>query len=287
MLKRIGTNGPLVIGLALSVVAGLLFYFYTKPAYLSLLVGLLATIIALLVDIVYRIERESALRSQLDSIPWLRSYVEEIARSLDAISTQRRLIPFIDYARRDIGHCAHTVAGMAGGQMRASVGDDVLVRQTDLAQRIIRACSVQRLDMPRWLSGVGTRYWESNLRALDRKVRIERVFIYEDWTADLERIVNQQANAGVHVWTVESRFADPRLRINMAAWDDSFTYHFDLNSEGDPVENIYSVNEVDIARRIDQIELLKSVGNPYIASPGIVTALDPSQIKRAQPDGES
>ena len=104
------------------------------------------------------------------------------------------------------------------------------------------------------------------MRALERNVRIERVFIYEDWTAELKQIIDQQAEAGVHVWAVEADLADPLLRVDMAVWDDAFTYHFELNSQGNPIENIYSVNEVDIARRIDQMELLKSIGRSYDAS---------------------
>ena len=91
------------------------------------------------------------------------------------------------------------------------------------------------MDLSRWISDLGSKYWEANLRALQRKVRIERVFIYEDWSADLKRIVDQQADAGVHVWIVESGLAEPSLRVDMAAWDDAFTYHFELNSEGDPI----------------------------------------------------
>jgi hypothetical protein len=189
----------------------------------------------------------------------------------------------MEYARRDIKRTAHATAGMASGQMRARVGDDILVRQTDLAQRIIRACSVQSMDVPRWLSDLGSKYWEANLRALQRKVSIERVFIYEDWTADFERIVNQQAEAGVQVWVVESSLADALLRVDMAVWDDSFTYHFELNSEGNPIENIYSVNEVDIARRIDQMELLKSVARPHTSEKsGRVVKILPNRMMRGE-----
>lgn len=268
----------MVIGLGISLALGLVFFFYAQPGYLALLIGLLGTIISLLVDIIYRLERDSTLSSQLANIPWLRDAIDEIARSLNTISGETRLLPFMEYARRDIKRCAHTTAGMASGQMRARVGDEVLVRQTDLARKIIRACSVQTMDMPRWISDLGSKYWEANLRALQRKVRIERVFIYEDWTADLKRIVDQQADAGVHVWVVESKLVDPSLRVDMAVWDDAFTYHFELNSEGDPIENIYSVNEVDIARRVDQMELLKSVARPYTANrSATVVTFDPSQ----------
>ena len=265
MLKRIAPNSPLVIGLGISLAVGLLFFFYSKPSYLALIVGLLGLIISLLVEIIYRLERESTLHSQLDNIPWLHDAVGEIAESLNSIARESRLMPFMEYARRDIKRTAHTTAGMASGQMRARVGDDVLVRQTDLAQKVIRTCSVQAMDVPRWLSDVVGLKIAAKLAAPQRNVRIERVFIYENWTADLKQIVDQQAEAGVHVWVVEAKLADPMLRVDMAVWDDAFTYHFELNSQGNPIENIYSVNEVDIIRRIDQMGLLKSVAQPYDA----------------------
>lgn len=267
MLTRLGPNAPLVVGLALSLSTGILFYFYATPGYLGLLVGLLGTAISLLIEVIFRMEREAKLRSQLEGVPWLRASVADIAGSLVTISCNARLLPFMEYAQNEVRDCAHAIAGMASGQMRALVGDDVLVRQTDAAQRVIRACGVQTMDVPRWLSDLGVKYWEANERALARNVRIERVFLYESWTAELEQIVAKQAVAGVHVWVALSARTDPLLRVDMAVWDDAFTYHFELNSEGEPIQNIYSVNEVDIGRRLHQMELLKSVAKPYVAGP--------------------
>ncbi|MDQ3913823.1 MAG: hypothetical protein M3323_00610 [Actinomycetota bacterium] len=239
---------------------GVISYFVVKPKWLSYGLGLAGTIISLQIDVIYRLERNSRLLDSIERVRWLRPLVERMANSLTRIAGGDRLQAFADAARSELERCVAVLEGQASGRFQAPVGENILERQTDLARQEILAVSIQSLDIPRWNNELGRKYWAANLRAIERGVRVERVFVFDEWNSEIEALTAQQATAGVNVSVVSREATPPQLRIDMAVWDRSFTYQFELNSEGEPISNEYSVNEVDIERRVQQFSILRSLG---------------------------
>jgi hypothetical protein len=111
---------------------------------------------------------------------------------------------------------------------------------------------------------------------MKRGVAIERVFVYHEWTNALKALVEDQVAHGVKAYVVSRSIVPAELVVDMAVWDHAFTYQFELNSDGEPINNLYSVNDVDIARRVDQVEVLKSLGREFDKQAGAI--VDPHPI---------
>jgi hypothetical protein len=114
-----------------------------------------------------------------------------------------------------------------------------------------------------WHSEEGRKYWQANLNALDRGVHIERVFIYDTLTPELDTLICEQAKATkngrvIDVYAVQKDLLPDELRADIAIWDESFTYQVELNSDGKPITNRYSVNDADVASRMSMYKRIRS-----------------------------
>jgi hypothetical protein len=250
--------GGVGVAIILAIVAG----FATHPSrsvVLGAAIGLGGTMLSLQINTLAKLDRGSQLEKALAGISWLRPLVVSIAESAAAAERDERLEPFRAAAKKEVQRCVNRLQEIARGQLRATPGEGILERRTDLAKHSISAVSIQQMDVPRWQSDLGKKYWRANVRALKRGVSIERVFVYRKLTDELRDMMSDQVNHGVRGYVVDRKIVPAELMIDMAVWDDAFTYQFELNSEGEPINNLYSVNEVDIGRRVEQFEVLRSL----------------------------
>jgi len=260
-----------VAGTSISVITAVVAALVTKPGeavVLGIAIGLGGTVLSVQLSIVSKIDQSSQLDGLVAAVPWLRQIVLAIAEASVSIEQEARLEPFREAAQKELQQCSATLHGIARGQLRARVGEGILSRKTEETRNEILAVSIQDMDVPRWVSDLGRKYWRANIAALARGVKIERVFVYREWTEELARIVDEQVERGVLAYKVERSVVVPdELIIDMAVWDRAFTYQFELNSEGIPINNLYSVNEADVARRIEQFEILKSLAKELTPAP--------------------
>jgi hypothetical protein len=225
-------------GVAVAAIIAIITGFTANPSksvILGVAIGLAGAVLALQVDVLVKLERASRFEDAVSGVEWLRSAVLRLAAAIGAIETEGQLTPFRANARREVQSCLTNLQDMARGQLRARVGEGILEQRTDLAQTALLAVSIQGMDVPRWQSDLGQKYWQANLRALTRPkpLHIERVFVYRDWDALME-LVLEQATAGVITHAVDRAVVPGELMIDMAVWDNAFTYQFELNSEGEP-----------------------------------------------------
>ena len=99
-----------------------------------------------------------------------------------------------------------------------------------------------------WDTEVGKHYWRANIIALQRGVKITRIFIYSDMTDALAGVIKTQGDAGVNVGLVKHRNLDASLHLNFAIWDGKKAWEARMNAKGEIVENLFSVNRNDIDR---------------------------------------
>jgi hypothetical protein len=261
-MKRTFPDRSAIVGVGAAIILAIVTGFVSNPTrsvVLAVAIGLAGTVLSLQINVVAKLDRSSDLDRALRSVAWLRPLLLTIAESAAAIETDERLEPFRPNAKKDVQQCVTNLQGISHGQLRARVGEGILERRTDQARRSIIATSIQQMDVPRWQSDLGEKYWQANINAIKRGVVIERVFVYREWSQELQKLVCEQARQGVQTHAVDRELVPAELMIDMAVWDDAFTYQFELNSEGDPINNLYSVNEVDIARRVEQFEILRSL----------------------------
>lgn len=62
------------------------------------------------------------------------------------------------------------------------------------------------------------------MNAIKRGVHVQRIFIYDQWTDDLDSLARKQVSAGVDVRRLDIRKLSPQYHIDMVIWDDSCGY---------------------------------------------------------------
>jgi hypothetical protein len=269
------TNPIVVAGVSVSVVLGAASYFLTDRGFaLALIVSLTGVVLTTQLEVITRLERRhhredthSHLMAALDEVPWLSPVMKEMADAMCTMSSAENLRRLVHIARSCIDECSTDLQELKLGQYRVRAEDcEVLFEQTARADHTIHATSVTYLDLAWWSADVGRKYWDANIAAMKRGVEIERVFIYETWVPELERLASEHADAGVRVYVVCKDNLPDDLRIDMIVWDDAFLYEIELNSDGVEIFNRFSVNKTEVERRARQFAVIRS--RARIISPG-------------------
>ena len=219
-----------MVGTLLSILAGLVsFISGDSDVVLGVVVGLSVQAIALLVQIILRLEgnvarlgRSGALLAKIESVPWLPDRV-------DIFCTKRR---------DDRGEVPEHAGAGCGLKLE-------LMKQSP---SILRTTSLQPQDLVWHRSDVGRRYWAMQLDALARGWEIQRIFIYDTWTADLDSLAGKHKSAGVRVKRILTGELPSGLVVDVTTWGNTHVYEQRVRVEGTTTLDRFSVNEVDIRR---------------------------------------
>jgi hypothetical protein len=274
----------LVGGVLTSVLLGLVSYFVAKDYSSSVIIGLLSVVIALQLDVIGRVDarhdrddQHSQLLAALETVPWLLPLVNRIGDAVSTVAGDSRLEPLTEVARRELERCDSRLQGLRLGQYRVPASDvEVLFDQTQHAERLIQATSVATIDLKWWHSQVGRKYWDTQVEALRRGVRIERSFIYETWSEPLQALAQEQAEAGVRVMAVPKDAIADELRVDMIIWDESFAYEIELNSDGVEIYNRYTVNHAELDQRLGNFRSISACSSPVDRRTGDISSVKAS-----------
>ncbi len=265
------TQRAVVLGVAITVAVAVLVYVVTDEHFLLEIVAvLIGIVIALQIEMLARIERRasredrySRVMAAAESVPWLAPALEEIAEATSRVASHQELRPLLDVAEKEVERSKENLATLRHGKYRADAADTtILFEETDRAERRMLATFLQRFDLEWWSSELGRDYWAVNRRAFERGVEIQRIFIYDDWTPELERIVQAQSQAGIDVMVVEREALPRDCRLAMVIWDDRLVYQGELNSDGETINVLYSVSKADVDTRLDQFARIKRHAKP-------------------------
>ncbi|MGY0007997.1 hypothetical protein, partial [Micromonospora sp. I033] len=145
----------------------------------SLLAGLMGITISLVLDSLARAERRFHLRTLLDGPPWLVRATPQLAGALREAAERHAGTRVAAEAQRRFEEFRREAEQLAAGRIvRPGDDDEDLIGATrDCTRELVGLTNV----MPRvsgelswWRGDVGRRYWEANLAALARGVRITR-----------------------------------------------------------------------------------------------------------------
>lgn len=265
------TQRVVALGALITVVVAVLVYFVTDDHFLLAIVAvMLGIVIALQIESLARFERRSTredrhsrILAAAESVPWLPAMLEEIAEAAHSIASRPELQLLIDVAEKELERAREHLATLRNGQFRADAADTtILFDQTGRAERIMLATFLQRFDLQWWSSELGRHYWSVNQQASERGVEIRRIFIYEEWTPELEQIVREQCEAGIEVMAVPGELVPRECRVAMVIWDDRLVYQGELNSDGETINVIYSVSKADVDARLNQFNRIRRFAKP-------------------------
>jgi hypothetical protein len=265
----------LVIGVALSTVLGVFFYFRTDlNAALASFAGLIGTTITLQVESLLRARqvREQATRHQrlianMETAPWI---PELLDRSLSAHSTITQTYGStiaLDLARKTFEDCQAQLEGLARGFYSTADPDESpnspVLKLTERMRTSLLATSAGG-DLDWWLAASGTRtYWRLNQEALRRGVTIKRIFIYRTWPDELDALAKAQQACGVQVLRVDENQLPPTLRLNLMIWDGVYGLEPKYNSSGEWVNTSFTFAAQDVALLLDRFKLIESCAEPW------------------------
>lgn len=219
----------------------------------SLLAGLMGITISLVLDSLARAERRFHLRTLLDGPPWLVRATPQVAGALREAAERHAGTRVAAEAQRRFEEFRRQAEQLAAGRIiRPGDDDEDLVGATrDCAREMFGLTNV----MPRvsgelswWRGDVGRRYWEANVAALARGVRITRVFVYATLSPELSELVEAQRRAGVRVGLLPIGAVSPHLHVNLAVWDGSSCWEGRMTAHGEISENEFSVHPADVER---------------------------------------
>lgn len=259
------------IGAVLSVVVSIFFYIRTDtPTALATFAGLLVVTITLQVETIFRerqdLERETRqqrLVLRVESLPWLADWLDQAAGSMESIENSYGGTMAVNLARAAFRECQAQLADLRRGHYATSDEDESprspVRALTENLSKSLLATSVGE-DINWWLQESSHRnvYWSLNEQALRRGVTVERIFIYRDWTSEVEKAAKLQHDSGVHVWRVREDHLPQTLRINIMLWDGVCGLEFHSNSAGTAIGQRFTFEREDLELMIDRFNLIKS-----------------------------
>ncbi|MEV4565365.1 hypothetical protein AB0K12_16500 [Nonomuraea sp. NPDC049419] len=256
----------LVIGTALSVLLGVIFYVREDTAQgLGMVAGLIGGVITLQVQTLLREKRRidhetrvGQMVATIEKIPWLPDLMVPMLRAAKHVEREYAGTPAADACRVAFEDCLRTLADLERGHFRTPYGDNaVFQRLIDQTKATMCATSVPSVDLTWWREPVGRQYWQAQLDALARGVTIRRVFIYHEWSEDLEALAREQVAAGVRVRRVHVDRLPPAMRVISGVWDGTCGHELSYTAAGEAVHDTFTVSPPDLERLMTQFEMIE------------------------------
>lgn len=263
----------LIGGTAISVFLGVLFYVRsdTKTA-LGVFAGLIGVVITLQIQAILLVQRKSVdatryarIEATLDEIHWLAPLTEDIVNKAANVDSNLSGTPGIELCQQIIEECRGRLVDLEHGHYEPTYGDQRLFLDlTRRVQTIMRATSAQGVDLSWWTSPRSQEYWRLHREALARNVAIKRIFIFHDWTPELETLAATQHSAGIEIRRIHSDHIPADLNADIVVWDDRCGYETRSNAAGAAVRNFYTLTPHDVQALIAKFDRIFTLAETYV-----------------------
>lgn len=262
-----------LIGTALSLTAGIVSYAAGIDPNASFVGTLVGTSIALELELLVR---SSALRTDIASTsrvagkilenPHFTESIMSVMESLSQVqNTEKRgLSPLAvtlltERADQAIASCQEELVNLARGFFYSSGYDFTPLNKALLhCECILRSVAVQGADRLTYQEvGASASYTGTQVDLIKKGVRIERVFVYDEKTAAVTEMMDQQRALGVNVYEIAKRAVPAHLAVDCAIVDQQFCGRLQVGAGGSVARAHYSVNTSEIEAQIRLFEEIK------------------------------
>jgi hypothetical protein len=264
--SSVGLDPVLITGTITSIGLAIVFYIHQDAAEaLGVVAGLIGGVITLQIQTLLReqrrIEHETrvgTMMATIDKIAWMPDLMDPMLRAARHVEQEFKGTPAEDACRAAFEQCLGTLADLQRGHFRAPYGDNgMFLRLIESSERTMCVTSVPSVDLTWWYAPVGRQYWQAQVEALARGVEIRRVFIYEDWSPELDALAREQVEAGVKVRRVEADRLPSGMRVITGIWDDACGHELSYTAGGDAVHDSFTVSPTDLERLTRQFEMIE------------------------------
>jgi hypothetical protein len=259
----------IIIGTFISIALSLTLYITGVDTIISVLIGLVSISISLIIDLIVRNSQiESSvletigLNRKLYRDQWFYERVRDIIQAWEQLSRKKQHQLFRQYARMRLQNVRDQLVEMALGDMIVEASDfRVLSILVDGAKETLKATSM--VSQGFWKSQVGQNYWNKNLEAIERDVKISRVFIYDEVDEELETALKQMHDAGVDVYLANKADLPIELRLDFVISDETLVVTVNLLDEGQPLEHHISSKPESVLRSLSNYERILWLAQDY------------------------
>jgi hypothetical protein len=191
--------------------------------------------------------------------------IRQIADDYFSIKGKWPLFPL--RAERAIADCKSVLQQLVTGTMKAEFDSSFKLGADTLDKYVkgsVKAISVARPEY--WQKGRSDRYQEANKNAIDRNVKITRVFVYDRVTLrEIKDVLEKQKAMGVevHVGFVDEVPVElsPKVskmpsqyRKDIVVFDDCVAGIYELTPEGDYREQQITIDPAEVGRIVEMFK---------------------------------
>lgn len=109
-----------------------------------------------------------------------------------------------------------------------------------------------------WRTSHGIKYIQANKDAIERGVKIARIFVQRpDVIDDYEDILNAMFQMGVELYVVSPDTVPSDLKRDMNIIDEQILVHLELTEDGSIREDIITIDPIKVAQAKNDFEKLK------------------------------
>ncbi|GAA2738377.1 DUF6879 family protein [Actinocorallia aurantiaca] len=209
----------------------------------SFLAALSAATLCLVLDVIARAERRFQLRHMLETADWFPEMTRRAAEATARISERYPETPVEAEARRLLREVTEKLEKMADGRLVRPQHDyEHLVSSMRNCHSTVDAVTNIVSRPSWWQDDLARGYRSANREAVNRGVRIRRLFIYDRLTPSLENLLRQQHEEGVVVATVHRRALTSAEHSNYAVFDRTRAWQAEMNAQAEIVGNVFIVD---------------------------------------------
>ncbi|HET8658760.1 MAG TPA: hypothetical protein VFM55_07150 [Micromonosporaceae bacterium] len=276
-LKQWALDPVLLIGVAASVAVSVLLYQQSNDAKFGFLVGLGMTVVTIEIQIALgekdRLNCEmlyGKITAAIERGSWLSSDVRDLLGYMEGAEGRFRNSPVAVTCKTVISRLVADMAQLSEGRIRLVYLDkEFAVNVTGEVRHSIRAMTVETAAPGFWLTPIGRQYLRLQAEAVRRGVVIERIFVYQEWSPELDTIAREQAEAGIRVYKADGRRLRPDLRTNLAVWDDVCGFETEVNASGDVIAHRLTIVDYEVqelTRRFQNVWAVRECIDPHTES---------------------
>lgn len=208
--------------------------------------------------------RGARLVSLLQHTAWLLPVMEGIAESWAAIETTVSKELTTPIGRKALEDCETLLSDLGRGHFTTDYADmGMFYALTEQLEHELLATSVESIDLDLWSAPRRKVYWDQQERMLAKGVRITRIFIYENWTDPLHDFAQKNLDLGVNVLAAHRRRLTRDLLKDMVVWDAKAMYEAQVNPDGEPVHNYFSMEPKQVNRAMEVFRRIRDNASTF------------------------
>jgi hypothetical protein len=280
-MSRWDSDDPIWLGLSgaalafgFATIVGLITEMVSGSVFQSLVLGLLASIAALLFEGKITEHRlPDGVRELAEGIARNPQLRRPLASILDSFANARRdqvAAPVLEKAEQDLTAVAQQWKLLPANRLETPFNDNrIRVAQTRRATREILAIACDDIDLRYWSEETSESYWTAQLDFLARRGKVRRIFAYRDLTPQIRAAMDRHHANGVDVWAVDAAdLAGAGLdAVNLVVWDGTCASETKIVTRpaghAGPAGTMYHFAPSDIRRLTDYWHAVRVHARPF------------------------